>query len=273
MTNTRDASRTLRVDLATRPHNILKGKEADMIEPRRDLRAPKRSGVASLATPTLADEHKLLLREVSARAEVLLREADEDRRPTEQLRELVDYLQLEVLQQVVDVEWLLFRSAYHAPDDLARLRREHLELRLAIDLLAQAAAGGSKLTPQRLAATTRDLLARLEQHLAAEEVVLAVAGEAPRATTSLGSRPHEWYSLTQGPVIDLDALPGGRGFDAVLDRLLRMKPGERVELRAGIDLGPMWQRLSRVDPDGYGIALLENGPTQWRIEVTRRPAR
>jgi uncharacterized protein (DUF2249 family) len=52
-----------------------------------------------------------------------------------------------------------------------------------------------------------------------------------------------------------------------------MKPGESVELRAGIDLGPMWQRLSRVDPGSYGIALLQNGPTQWRIEVTRRPAR
>jgi hypothetical protein len=80
--------------------------------------------------------------------------------------------------------------------------------RLAIDVLAQAAAGGSALTPQQLAVTTRDLLVRLEKHLATEEVVLAVAGEAPRATTSLGSRPHEWYSLMQGPVIDLDALPG-----------------------------------------------------------------
>jgi uncharacterized protein (DUF2249 family) len=74
-------------------------------------------------------------------------------------------------------------------------------------------------------------------------------------------------------VIDLDALPGGPGFDAVLDRLLRMKPGQSLELRAGIDLGPMWQRLSRADPGGYGIALLQNGPAQWRIEVRRRPAR
>ena len=244
-----------------------------MNEPRRDLRAPNRPGVAALTAPTLAEEHALLLREVSARAEVLLREAEERRWPAEQLRALLDYLHLEVLQQVVDEEWLLFRSAYHTPDELARLRREHLELRLAIDVLAQAADGGSTLTPQQLAVTTRDLLVRLEKHLAAEEVVLAVAGEAPRATTSLGSRPHEWYSLTQGPVIDLDALPGETGFDAVLDRLLRMKPGESVELRAGIDLGPMWQRLSRVDPGGYGIALLQNGPTQWRIEVTRRPAR
>jgi hypothetical protein len=163
----------------------------------------------------LAEEHALLLREVSARAEVLLREAEERRWPAEQLRALLDYLHLEVLRQVVDEEWLLFRSAYHTPDELARLR-EHLELRLAIDVLAQAADGGSTLTPQQLAVTTRDLLVRLEKHLAAEEVVLAVGGEAPRATTSLGSRPHEWCSLTQGPVIDLDALPGGPGFDVLI---------------------------------------------------------
>jgi uncharacterized protein (DUF2249 family) len=213
------------------------------------------------------------LSEVSARAEVLLRETDEDRWPILALRELVDYLHLEVLQQVVDEEWLLFRSAYHAPAELARLRRDHLELRLAIDVLAQAAAGGGDLSPQQLAITTQDLLAQLAKHLAAEEKVLAVAGEPARSATSLGGHPHEWYALTQGPVIDLDALPGGPGFDAVFDRLVRMKPSETVELRAGIDPGPMWQRLCRADPGGYGITLLQDGPTQWRVEVTCRPAR
>lgn len=48
-----------------------------MNEPRGDLRAPKQPGVTALAAPTLAEEHKLLLREVSARAEMLLREAEE----------------------------------------------------------------------------------------------------------------------------------------------------------------------------------------------------
>jgi uncharacterized protein (DUF2249 family)/hemerythrin-like domain-containing protein len=230
------------------------------------------SGFADVAA-TLAEEHAQLLREVSARAEVLLRETAEDRWPILPLRELVDYLHLEVLQQVVDEEWLLFRSAYHAPDELARLRREHLELRLAIDVLAQAAAGAGDLSPQQLAATTQDLLVRLEEHLAAEEKVLAVAGEPRRATTSLSGHPHEWYALTRGPVIDLDALPSGPGLDAVLERLVRMKPGETVELRASIDPGPLWQRLCRADPGGYGIALLQNGPTQWRVEITCRQAR
>jgi uncharacterized protein (DUF2249 family) len=244
-----------------------------MDERGRDTTGVDRMSGAAGVAATLAEEHAQLLREVSARAEVLLRESAEDRWPILPLRELVDYLHLEVLQQVVDEEWLLFRAAYHAPDELARLRREHLELRLAIDALAQAAAGRGDLSPQQLAATTQDLLVRFEEHLSAEEKALAVAGEPPRATASLGGHPHEWYALTQGPVIDLDALPGGPGLDAVLDRIVRMKPGETVELRAGIDLGPLLQRVSRADPGGYGIALLENGPTQWRVEVTCRPTR
>ena len=244
-----------------------------MDEHRRDMSGSDRSGVSALAVPTLADEHALLLREVSDRADGVLREADQGRWPARQLHALVDYLHLEVLQQFVDEEWLLFRSAYHAPDELARLRREHLELRLAVDVLAQATAYAVALSSRQLAGATRDLRAQLEMHLTAEQKVLAVAGDRPRATTSMGRRPHEWYSLTQGPVIDLDALPGIAGFDAVLERLVRMKPGEQVELRGGIDPSAMCQRLCRADPGGYGIDLLQTGPTQWRIEITCRPTR
>jgi uncharacterized protein (DUF2249 family) len=247
--------------------------ELDMDARTREVSGPERLNESAGAAATLAEEHEQLMTEVSRRAGVVLSETEDGRWPILALRELVDYLHLEVLQQVVDEEWLLFRSASHAPDELAGLRRDHLELRLAIDVLAQAAAGGGEMSPQQLAVTTQDLLARLEQHLAAEEKVLAAAGELPRATASLGGHPHEWYALTQGPVIDLDALPAGPGFDAVLDRLVRMKPGETVELRAGIDLGPMWQQLCRADPGGYGIALLQNGPTRWRVEITCRPAR
>jgi len=52
-------------------------------------------------------------------------------------------------------------------------------LRLAIDGLTQAAAGGGDLSPRQLATITQDLLVWLEKHLAAEEKVLAVAGDQP----------------------------------------------------------------------------------------------
>ena len=89
-------------------------------------------GKPATATPeTLKDEHAVLMREVRARAQAVLTVADEGRWPTAELQELLNYLRLEVLQQVVDEEWLLFRIAHHAPHELARLRRDHLELRVA----------------------------------------------------------------------------------------------------------------------------------------------
>src|SRR4051794_39756456 len=106
---------------------------------RPGLAEPDASGPAT----TLREEHAVLRREVTSRAHPVLSEAEEGRWPQQQLQELLKYLRLEVLQQIVDEEWLLFRAAHHAPVELARLRRDHLELRLAIDVLAQTAAADS----------------------------------------------------------------------------------------------------------------------------------
>lgn len=224
---------------------------------------------APRAAATLSDEHSLLLSEVATRADALLHETGEGRWPEEQLRELIDYLHLEILQQVVDEERLVFR-AHRGADGLAGLHQDHLELRQAIDVLAQALANEGTLTPELLAARTRDLLVQLEDHLAAEEQVLASGGGQVPPTSNFGARPHEWYALTAGPVIDLDRLPGALGFEAVLDRMLRLAPGEQVELRANTDPDPIWRRLSTADPGGYGWEILERGDGQWRAQITCR---
>jgi uncharacterized protein (DUF2249 family) len=241
-----------------------------MNESNKDMTRSERLSESAGVATTLAAEHEQLLSEVSDRAGVVLGETVEGRWPSLALRELVDYLHLEVLQQVVDEEWLLFGSAYHAPEELARLRQDHLELRLAIDVLAQAAAGGGDRSPRRLAAATQDLLARLEEHLAAEERVLSAASSDSPSTAGLGAQPHEWYAITEQSLIDLDRLPGRRGFDAVLDRLLRMRPADEVELSGSTDPGPIWQRLARANPGSYGSETLENGPTRWRLNITCR---
>jgi uncharacterized protein (DUF2249 family) len=222
---------------------------------------------------SLHDEHAMLVREVTMRAQAVTAEADQGSWPQAQLRELLNYLHLEVLRQLVDEEWLLFRVVRHAPGELDRLSRDHLEIRLAIEVLDQAAANGGSpdgLSLQQLSATTRDLLALLERHLAAESG-LAIAGQVAPATASLGAQPHEWYALTEGPVIELDKLPGEQGADAALARLLRLQPTERVEISSSGDPSPLWQRLFASDPGGYGIEYLERGPKQWRVEITRRP--
>jgi uncharacterized protein (DUF2249 family) len=225
---------------------------------------------------TLAEEHALLMREVAKRERAVLEETSRGRLPQPELQELLKYLHLEVLRQATDEQWLLFRSDHGDPAALAQLRRDHLDLRLAIDVLSgSAAATGTDartLTPSQLAATTRDVLIQVERYFVDGEQLLANAGDAAPAAALIGGRPHEWYEVTNGPVIDLDVLDRPHGIDAVFDRLVRLAPGEHVELRSGLhDPSPLWQRLASFDPGGYGIVYFESGRDNWRVEITRRP--
>jgi uncharacterized protein (DUF2249 family) len=117
---------------------------------------------------------------------------------------------------------------------------------------------------------------QLRDHLAAEEQALAAADVPDQvpATTEPGSRQHGWYPLTEGPVIDLDAIPAGEKTDAAVARLVRLHDGEQVELRSARDTETeaVWRRADQISPGGYGFAYLQDGPAQWRVQVTRRPA-
>ncbi|MEO9238160.1 MAG: DUF2249 domain-containing protein, partial [Jatrophihabitantaceae bacterium] len=191
--------------------------------------------------------------------------------PTEELHRLLDYLHVEVLRQIVDEEWLLFRTSHHQPHVLASLRQDHRQLRAAIDELTAAEHSPDHPPAQELISATRQLCTTLQTHLNAEEAALDGDAHAP-STSALGSQPHTVYALIEGPVIDLDTLPGSQGIDAALGRLLRLQAGEQIELHASSDPLPLWRRLAMSDPGGYGFSYLESGPTRWRAEITRRTA-
>lgn len=91
-------------------------------------------------------------------------------------------------------------------------------------------------------------------------------------TAALGGHPHEWYPLTEGPVVDLDALPPDQAVAAAVDRLLRMHRGEQVELKSRTDLDPVWRQVSGLIPGGYRFTAVQDGPARWRMQVTRRQA-
>ncbi len=90
------------------------------------------------------------------------------------------------------------------------------------------------------------------------------------ATAALGGHPHEWYPLTEGPVIDLDALQAGQAVAAAVTRLLLLRPSEQVELRSATDPGPVWQEMDRLSPGGYSFVSLHGRPGDYRMRVTRR---
>lgn len=224
---------------------------------------------------TLADEHMLLLCQVTARAAELLTAAAGGRWPTAELASLAGYLRAELLRQASDEEVLLFPASDASA--AGRLARDHARLRAGAELLARAAAGEQILSPGQLAAAIRDFIDQLEYHMSAEEKLLGSAhashaSHAVPAIAALGGHPHTWYPLTEGPVVDLDALPAGQAVAAAVDRLLRMRDGEQIELQSGADISPVWRELDRISPAGYQFAALEDGPERWRMAVTRHPA-
>lgn len=233
-----------------------------------DSRAPEPGGPPL----TLADEHALLLEQVAIRADDLLAATAHDRWPDRELRRLLGYIRTEVLGQARDEEMLLFTPRPASPD-LARLERDHARLREATEVLENAADGEDTWSAARLATTTRDLICQLERHLVAEERLLAAGGGPGRveAVTRPGGRLHEWYPLTEGPGIDMDALPPDQVIDAVTDRLLRLRRGEQVELCYGSDPCLVWRRMDDISPSGYRFTYVEDGPDRWRVQVTRRP--
>ena len=128
------------------------------------------------------------------------------------------------------------------------------------------------MSPGQLAIAARGFVTQLERHLRNEEDLLA-SGRAPQdvpGTAALGGHPHEWYPLTEGPVVDLDALPEDEAVAAAVDRLLRMRRGEQVELRSGAEPGPGMAGDQRLGPGGYQFTVLQDGPARWRMQVTRR---
>ena len=235
--------------------------------------------VRRLGRPTLlvrAVDGILGTHKVTASAEKLLSATEHGRWPGAELAALAGYAQAEVLRQVSDEEALLFPAV--PAQTVAWLARDHVRLRAAAELLARAAAGEQPMSPAQLAAAVRDFVVQLERHLRHEEDLLA-SGRAPHhvphhvpGTVHLGGHPHEWYPLTEGPVVDLDALPPDQAVAAAVDRLLRMRRGEQVELQSGTGLDPVWREISELSPGGYRFTVLQDGPARWRMQVTRRQA-
>ncbi|SEU43669.1 hemerythrin domain-containing protein [Nonomuraea wenchangensis] len=217
---------------------------------------------------TLTEEHAHLLTQITDRARSVLQIASQDRWPSRELTALARYLRAELIRQLTDEERLLF-PAYEATPELSRLARDHARLRACVDTIAAAARGRGTRSPAQIATTVRDLLTQLHNHFATEQATLTAPGRPMISTAALGACPHRWYPLTEGPVIDLDALPVERLLEAISDRLYRLPSGECLDLCSRTDPGRFCDALAAGEDD-YGFAYLACGPDQWRVRVTHR---
>ena len=233
---------------------------------------PGQAGLPARPSLTLAEEHVLVLWQVMTSAEKLLTEAEHGRWPGAELTALAGYARAEVLRQASDEEALLFPAV--PAQTAAGLARDHVRLRAAAELLTRTAAGEQPMAPAQLAVVVRDFVTQLERHLRNEDDLLAAdrGARGMPATVALGGHPHEWYLLTEGPVVDLDEVLPEEAVSAAVDRLLRMRRGEQVELQSATSLDEVWREISELCPGGYQFTALQDGPARWRMQVTRRPA-
>lgn len=226
---------------------------------------------APMAHAGLATEHAELLREVRARAGAVRDALAAGRRPAASLERLVGYLRYEVVDQAVHEERLLFplgAEGKRSDPRLVQLAEDHVCLRDLTDVLARAAqTGDASDVPANLDA----LLARLGQHLADEEDVLSGAAGTGVESVRQPTRRHEWFPLTEGPVVDMDLLPPASAVAAAVDRLTRMRAGEVIEIRSGRSLEPLLAALYRRGMSGdLGWSYLQEGPDLWAAAVIRR---
>jgi hypothetical protein len=132
---------------------------------------PGPAGLTGRPARTLAEEHVLVLWQVTSSAEKLLSAIEHGQWPGAELTALAGYTRAEVLRQVSDEEALLFPSV--PAQTAAGLARDHVRLRAAAELLTRAAAGEQPMAPAQLAAVIRDFVTQLERHLRDEDGLLA----------------------------------------------------------------------------------------------------
>jgi hemerythrin HHE cation binding domain-containing protein len=224
---------------------------------------------------TLVDEHRVLWHEIEVRrGEVLLALGDGEW-PAAQLVRLVDYLRSELLDQAVNEERLLFplTSGTQTDPGVGQLLEDHIDLRDATNALAgMATLPPDARDPAHVVSQLDDLCEVLDRHLAAEEKFLSGGSDWGVTARRRPFRPHQWYPLTEGPVVDADALPREAATDLVLERLSRLRSGEQVKIRSSARLHSLEGAFNRRGMTAdYGWVVDEERPGRCRVSITRRP--
>jgi hypothetical protein len=233
-----------------------------------------RADAANAAHPhTLAGEHALLWRGVARRAASVTALLDARVWPHAELGGLTTFLRVGVLCQVSDEEVFLYPQDAVAPP-FAELSTDHVRLHTLAARLERVHA--RLCPPVQLRALIGELLTTLRRHLLDEQAVLAALPNADTVVPSaadLAAGRQEWLRTNDGPVcIELDALPREQAMQLCIERLLRLRPGQRAEVRSRDDqtLAQVCRWMHDFDSVRYGIAAIQTGPAQTGIQVTRR---
>jgi uncharacterized protein (DUF2249 family) len=212
------------------------------------------------------DEDVRILWQATARADALMADLARGRDTDGDLASFLGFLREVVLARITDEDRHILpalRAQAGSETVLQELAQQHLQLRSDIEDLASAAQ--DEPAREERARMVRRLLRHLEAHLAAEASLLHTVN-ADRQWVAA----NHWFALTEGPVIDVDALRPDQADGAVLNRLTRLAPCERLELRGTRDPHPLWLRLQQRDPGGYSWEATQDDVSGWSVQVMRR---
>jgi uncharacterized protein (DUF2249 family) len=218
---------------------------------------------------TREDLDAQLIWQVSARSEALLGDVRAGRPAAPALRALLGYLREVVLQRIADEDGRVAPSPHEEPPVVAELRSEHLRLREDVEDLAQALGDGRVLRLDGVEGVVQRLVDRLDRHLSLEAAALTGPPTGQRHGGDWADAIR-WYPAIEGDVIDLDDAACDEAQDAVLGRLLQLRPGEDVELHGHGDSQRLRQRLRNRGTGEYSWTRVTGDASGgWAVRVER----
>ena len=185
---------------------------------------------------TLAGEHARLMRDLTRHTEPVSALLGARTWPHAELGTLTTFLRTAVLRQVSDEEVHLFPHDSSAPP-FAELSADHVRLHALTARLEQVRV--QPCPPTVLRAIIDELLTTLRRHQADELAVFAALpdtdDEVP-AVAELTAADRGWLPTDDAPLlIEVDRLPADQASELCIERLLRLRAGQRAELHAHDD--------------------------------------
>ena len=217
---------------------------------------------------TLAGEHFGLLRNVRRRADAVTALLDVRVWPHAELGTLIEFLRSTVLRHASDEEVLIYPNDCHG-GPFADLSAGHARL---YALTAQLERVHTERCPLgELRDLVAELIDTLRRHLLTEHDIfetLASVDPAPTTQDTVSRNEDEEEPVT----IRLDDLPDELAVQMCIERVLRLAPGHRAEVRTSsrAHLRAITDWLRDFDAARYGLARRAGADGETLLEITCR---
>jgi uncharacterized protein (DUF2249 family) len=176
---------------------------------------------------------------------------------------LLTFLHYRLLPYMAEEE-RRFRGEHLTPAEHHQQLTDHNQIRDSVEVIEGAETEALSLL------ATAALVTRIDEHAQREQSWITGYGQRIQGIGDDEAFANWALPLLLTEDIDIEALPSDYADTLVLARLLRMRRGESLRLRARHDLHPLWRQLRARDQGGHAWAYQTAGPRNWVACITRR---